>query len=231
VEKLVYLLRTNGDGDALREALLGESVPALRGEGARRLTVCVSDGAVTREGAPRIAQLDPKIAAEVCFWLENSDDRAGCEAILGAKAEAIEGYLALESVPIVSEERLRCDGKRSRGFTLVTAITKLPSIDYETFLRIWHEDHKLVARETQRSFSYVRNTLVRSLTDGAPGFAGIVEEGFPIEALGDQRVWYDSPDDEAIFEANRARMMESCQRFLDLGAIDSHPMSEYLLPD
>ena len=114
MEKLVYLLRTNGDGDALREALLGESVPALRGEGARRLTVGVSDGAVTREGAPRIAQLDPKIAAEVCFWLENSDDRAGCEAILGAKAEALEGYLALESVPIVSEERLRCDGRLSR---------------------------------------------------------------------------------------------------------------------
>ena len=231
MEKLVYVLRTETDGDALRDGLLEKAAPALREEGALKIDVLVADAAVSAGAASRIARLSPPCAAEVAFWLDNSDDRQPCEALLRSHADALEGFLVVESLPLRSAERDQRDGSRTPGFTLVTGITRLASVSYEDFLQIWHEDHKRVAEETQSTFSYVRNTVARPLTAGAPGWAGVVEESFPIEALTDPETWYDAAGDTERFKVNLARMMESCQRFLDLGQIDSHPMSEYLLPD
>ena len=231
MEKLVYMLRTDADGDALRDSLLEKAVPALREAGARSLGVLVSDSDVSGGQASRIARLSPPCAAEVSFWMDNSDDREPYESILKSHAPAIDGFLTVESVPMISPARIERSGARTPGFTLVTGITRLGAVSYEDFLEIWYEDHKRVALETQSSFAYVRNTIVRPLTAGTPGWAGVVEESFPIEALTSPEAWYDSPDDPDRFKQNLGRMMESCQRFLDLALIDSHPMSEYLLPD
>ncbi|MED5261843.1 MAG: hypothetical protein VX574_05545 [Myxococcota bacterium] len=230
MEKLVYMLRTDGDGDALRDALLEKALPALRGEGIRSPAVLVADGVVTG-GGNRMSALQPACSAEVSFWMENSDDRQGCEAILSSFGEAIEGFLVIESVPMISDARRALSGERSPGFTLVTGITRLPSLPYEDFLRIWQEDHKQVAVDTQDSFAYVRNTVVRPLTQGAPGWAAVVEESFPMEALTDPEAWYDAAGDSEKFQRNLKTMMDSCNRFLDLSVIDTHPMSEYLFGD
>lgn len=229
MEKLVFMLRTEADGDALRDALLEKALPALRGEGVRSPSVLVADGAVA--AGNRMAALHPACSAEVSFWMENSDDRQACQAILSSHAEAIEGFLAIESVPMVSDARRERSGERSPGFTLVTGITRLPSLAYEDFLQIWQEDHKQVAVDTQSSFAYVRNTVVRPLTPDAPGWAAIVEESFPIEALTDPQVWYDAAGDAEKFQRNLQTMMDSCNRFLELSVIDCHPMSEYLFAD
>ena len=232
MEKLIYVLRSEEDpGDALRDALLEKAVPELRSAGARRPSVHVWDGSVAEGTGSRMATVSPHVQASVGFWMENSDDRAPLEAILAAQSERIDGYLVVESVPILSDARRDLGGERTPGFALVTAITRSPSVSYDEFLRIWHNDHKLVASETQGSFSYVRNTVVRPLTPDAPAWDGIVEEGFPIEALTDPEVWYDSPGDPEEYQRRLQRMMTSCQRFLDLSKIDSHPMAEYLLPD
>ena len=232
MEKLIYVLRSEEDpGDALRDALLEKAVPGLRSAGARRLSVHVWDGSVSKGTGSRMANVSPHVQASVGFWMENSDDRAPLEEILAAQSERIDGYLVVESVPILSDARRDLAGERTHGFTLVTAITRSPSVSYDEFLRIWHNDHKRVASETQGSFSYVRNTVVRPLTPDAPTWDGIVEEGFPIEALTDPEVWYDSPGDPEEYKRRLERMMTSCQRFLDLSKIDSHPMAEYLLPD
>ena len=52
MEKLVYLGwdASGGDGDALRERLLGELAPALSAGGAVAVQVSVADGAVGGEG-------------------------------------------------------------------------------------------------------------------------------------------------------------------------------------
>ena len=167
MEKLVYMLRTDGDGDALRDTLLEKAIPALRTEGVRAPSVLVADGAVA--GGNRMAALHPACSAAVSFWMENSDDRHACEAIVSSHAEAIEGFLVVESVPMISDARRARSGERSPGFTLVTGITRLASLAYPDFLKIWQEDHKQVAVDTQASFAYVRNTVVRPLTPGAPG--------------------------------------------------------------
>jgi len=110
----------------------------------------------------------------------------------------------------------------------VTVINRKQGLSYDKFIEIWHGDHRVVAVETQSTVGYVRNVVVRSLTDGAPPYDGIVEETFPIEALSDPKVFYAAASQEE-FKANLKRMIESCQRFLDFDPLETTHMSEYYL--
>ena len=107
-------------------------------------------------------------------------------------------------------------------------IKKRADISDEEFIHRWTVEHKKVALETQSTFAYIRNEVVRALTAEAPSWTGIVEESFSIEALRDPRVWYDARSDEE-FERNLKRMMDNVERFLDAGPLETTPMSEYLL--
>jgi hypothetical protein len=86
----------------------------------------------------------------------------------------------------------------------------------------------VIAIETQSTVGYVRNVIVRKLTEGAPDWDAIVEETFPIEALTDPRAFYDAKSDEEL-KRNSARMVESCRRFLDFEPLEYTHMSEYYL--
>lgn len=99
----------------------------------------------------------------------------------------------------------------------------------QEFIRIWHDDHRKVAIETQSTFGYVRNEIVRALTSDAPvQWSAIVEESFPIEALDDPMVFFDATTPEQ-YSANLNRMVESCNRFLSLEAIEVTFVSEYYM--
>ena len=120
-------------------------------------------------------------------------------------------------------------GERTPGMCQVTCIAKKPELDYDEFTRIWHDDHKGVAIETQSTTGYVRNEIVRALTPDAPGgWIAIVEETFPIGALTDPKVFYDASTDDEL-RANVGRMVESCNRFLDMEPLEFTHMSEYVL--
>ncbi len=227
MEKLVYLLRepaVTGGGE-LRSRML-EVASALPAVGADRVTVNVDDDDVAAGKAVTIGVLDPPIRSMVSFWMHNSDDREACEALLRAAASSVAGYLVVESVPTLPPQRAGAPGVRTPGVNMVTCINCLPAISREEFLRIWYQDHKLVAQQTQSTFGYIRNTVVRPLTVEAPACDGIVEELFPVEALSDPKVWYAATSDEEL-RANLQRMMDSVQRFLDLRPLESHPMSRY----
>jgi hypothetical protein len=230
MEKLVYLIRRVEDvsGSELRDALIGSSA-ALRDAGAGNLSISVNDEDVAAGAAVRIGKLDPPIRAMVSFWMDNADDRGASEQLLREVATELAGYLVVESVPTPNTKHVVPHGARTPGVSMVTCINRLPSISYEDFISIWHDDHKIVAKETQSTFGYIRNVVVRRLTDGAPQWDGIVEEAFPIEALTDQKVWYRAGDSDELFKQNLKRMIDSVQRFLDLGPLESHPMSQYIL--
>ena len=104
-------------------------------------------------------------------------------------------------------------------------------------LREWREiDQALASRDAasarvtaarsavETAEQQVEYTLVR-----AP-YAGIVEEGFATEAIGNPAKWYDAEGDPKKLEANVSRMIESCKAFLDLGAVDPKG-STPLVPD
>ena len=225
MEKLAYLIFQEADlpGSELRAALLEKAAPALRAAGAREITIHVQDEAVA-DGTP-MRRSDPPIRAMVSFWMQNADDRGPCEGELAAHARRLAGYLVVESRPLVHEAP---KGRRTPGMNQVTCIAKKPGLDYDEFIRIWHQDHKVVAVETQSTVGYVRNVIVRKLTEGAPDWDAIVEETFPIEALTDPHVFYDAKSAEEL-ERNSKRMVESCQRFLDFEPLEYTHMSEYYL--
>ena len=227
MEKLVYLISKDqgASGDALRVGLLERAVPVLRESGAKNVSLNVNDEAVEAGAGVRISTSEPPIRAMVSFWLENSDDRQAAEQALHAEGESLAGYLVAESRPMVYDPP---PGERSRGANLVTRIHKKADISDQEFIERWTVEHRQVAVETQSTFAYVRNSVLRTLVPGTPECEGIVEESFPIEALSDPHVWYDC-DNETEYRRRLQLMMDSVNAFLDLGRLESIPMSEYRL--
>jgi hypothetical protein len=225
MEKLCYLLFREAEvpGSELRQALLDKAVPALRAAGAREITLHVQDEDVAA-GSP-LRRSDPPIRAMVSFWLHDADLRGPCEAALALHARRLAGYVVLESRPLVHDAP---KGRRTPGANQLTCIARKPGLSQEEFIRIWHGDHRAVAIETQSTTGYVRNEIVRALTPGAPPWAAIVEETFPIGALTDPKVFYAAKDD-ADLRARMERMMASCRRFLDFEPMEYTHMSEYYL--
>lgn len=224
MQKLFYLLfeSPDADGDALRDALVEKAVPVMRESGAREITVFASDAEVA--GGTPVRQVDPPIRAMVSFWLEDAADRGASEAALAAEVQGIAGYLVVESKPMTHPLVV---GERTRGMKQISCITKRADLSQEEYIRIWHNDHRKVAIETQSTFGYVRNEIFRPLTEGAPDhWDAFVEESFPMEALTSQLAFYDAATQEE-YEANFKTMMDSCGRFLDHGPIEVTFVSEY----
>lgn len=230
MEKLVYVLWKQGDeSDAtFADRMLGETAGRLQEAGARYLKISVVDEHVAPGAGLRIGQMDPAKAGLATFWVDQAQERGKLEGILREACGDVFGFLVAESRPLVPTKEIAKSGERTPGFHLVTCITPQPGLDHDAFIRTWHEDFRDVAIETQSTFDYVRNEIVRPLTGNDPGWAAVVEEGFPIGALDDPAVFYDAVGDPARQKANAGRMFESVQKFLDLSKIESHPMSEYV---
>jgi hypothetical protein len=227
MEKLAYVIRKDAGtpGRELRQALIDDAAPALRKLGAAQLAVSVEDEDVAHGEGVRIRRSEPPIRALMSFWMQNSDDRGPMEALLREQSDGIEGYLVVESRPVVYEPP---SGERARGANLVTCVTRKPGLEDDEFFQRWNEEHKRVAVEIQSTFGYIRNAVARCLTPGAPVLDGIVEEAFPIEALSDPLVWYDC-DTKEEHQRRVKQMVESVTAFLDLSTLESIPMSQYVL--
>lgn len=229
VEKLVYLLWPReadaSTPDAFRDRLLASLPGPMHALGAQNLKISVTDGEVAAGKDLHLGAQAPQ--ALVSFWLECVRERAELEALLEGASARHAGYLVVESQPLVLDSTADASGRRSPGFSLVGCIEPADGVTAKNFVETWENHHAQVAIDTQSTFSYVRNEVVRPLTDDAPPWLGIVEEGFPIEALTDRRAFYDAGDSDELFRENVKRMVDSCAAFLSLDRVDSHPMSEY----
>lgn len=228
MEKLVYLLwkrDTDPNNDALRDRLLAALPKGLADAGATQIKLAVSDGDVAAGAALHMGPARPD--ALLSFWLECIQDRAPAEAWLRAQSGRHAGYLVVESQPLRLATDPARSGTRTQGFSLVGCIEAKPGLSPAQFVEIWETRHRQVAIDTQSTFSYVRNEVVRPVTPGAPPWQGIIEEGFPSAALSNPQAFYDAVGDEPKFRANLRRMIESCEAFIAMPRVDSHPMSEY----
>lgn len=228
MEKLAYLVwkeETEAD-EAFKRRLLEACAPRLLELELEKLRINVVDDDVAAGAALRINCTPPPLCGLVTFWMEQSQERASAERALLEHCARVAGYLVVESRPLVNR-RPGSPGARTPGTTIVSCINARPELSHQEFVRIWYEEQRACAIETQDTCQYVRNEVVRPLTDAAPAFAAIVEETFPIGALDDPQVFYDAVGDPEKLEANRKRMVETCARFLDFSKLESHPMSEY----
>jgi hypothetical protein len=229
MEKLVYVL-WRGERDAIDVPgqLHEVTGPALVEAGARFVKVAVVDDTVAAGEALRIGSRPADKDAVVSFWLEESFRRDEFEAIVGAAADRIAGYLVTESRPLrTPPDHLHGPGGRTDGFHLVTCIRRRADLTHGEFIARWHGPFRDTAIKGQNTWDYVRNEIVRPLTPGAPDWSAIIEEGFPIEALDDPAVFFDAANDADLADRQGA-MFEMVQTFLDLTAVDSHPMSEFV---
>jgi hypothetical protein len=229
MEKICTLLwkPREASDDAFRDALLAEA-PELAKRGAMRLRISAVDGHVAAGAKNRVGRMDPAKSALVSYWVHEADARTPVEERLAARASKLCSFLIVESEPIRNTEQVAPLGHRTPGFNLVTGIEPKAGLSYAEFISHWHHEHRACAVETQSTFGYVRNEIVRPLSPGAPSWAAIVEEHFPIEALGDPMVWYAAEGSPERLQRNLKRMIESCAAFLAMDRVDSHPMSEYV---
>lgn len=119
-------------------------------------------------------------------------------------------------------------GARTPGLANVALLRRPDTLDPQTWRTRWHRDHTSVAIETQATFGYTQNEVVRALTPDAPALAAIVEELFPIEAVGDLHAFFGAADD-ADLRDRMSRMVASTAAFGANENIDTVPTSRYVL--
>jgi hypothetical protein len=213
VEKLDYLLWDRLDGDPW-EALLERP-------GVRAVTVQVADPELP---TTLLMGEGGRLAALASVWLSSYDLREAVEQVLSAACERLDGYLVTESEPQPLEDRDWPDGDQSPGISHVTWFPKPERLTEEQFLHGWHEVHTPHSAELHPlRWTYLRDTVVRTLTPGSPEVRAIVVERF--------REVADYADPKRLFGSTQAleQNMVDLPGYADLDSISSCPMVEVVL--
>jgi EthD domain len=233
VEKVVFLLEgPDGSAEALRrDSVRGPMVAGLRSKGASRIQVNVVDPGI---GTPFAATPDPSLPgvhAMVTAWVDAADrSPVAAELPTEANGSSWHGYLVCEAEPLRNTSHGPGADGRVPGFAQLVPLVRPDRLSWGEWRRIWQGSHTAIAMNTQSTFRYVQNIVLRPLTPGAPPYVAVVEECFPIEAAKDLQVYFDAVGDDAKLARHMASMSESCDRFMDdLVAIAW--TAEYLYPD
>ncbi|HET9874300.1 MAG TPA: hypothetical protein VFQ37_00835 [Mycobacterium sp.] len=226
MEKVVIILRAAEFDEPWCRRIRGAVAGELLDLGLPGLAVNVRDEPV-RNALMTLTTLDPPAAAVVSLWTQQSygEQVRAAITLLEAEADSAAAYLVTESVPIPPPDV--GGGGRTPGLANVALLRRPAELDQATWLRRWQVDHTAVAIETQATFGYTQNVVVRALTENAPTVDGIVEELFPEGAVSDPHVWYGARDDSDL-QHRLARMMDSVTAFGADKNIDTVPTSRYL---
>jgi len=200
------------------------------------VTFNVHDAAADRAPSPAPApEGEHPHVAEVSMWLDCYERTADIDAALAALRQPTASYLVVESLyddygtTPYAQPRDWPDGERSPGVLTVALIHRPEGLDYREWITRWHGTQSPVSGELQPRTRYVRNEVVRSLTEGAPDLGGIVEEGWPSTAhVADPMLFFNATTPDEL-NANVSRMITSVDACLDMARLRSSTMSEYLI--
>ncbi|MGA5545128.1 EthD domain-containing protein [Mycobacterium sp. NPDC051198] len=226
MEKVVVIVRTTEFDEQWCRRMRGPVASALLDLGLPGVVVNVRDEPV-RDSLMTLTTLDPPGAAVISLWTQQyygTQIRSAIE-LLAAEAHAVDAYLVTESSPMPPPDP--GEGLRTPGLANVALLRRPAGMDQATWLHRWHNNHTQVAIDTQATFGYTQNVVVRALTPDAPQIDGIVEELFPDGAVSDLNVFYGARD-EADLKDRMTRMIESCVKFGAHENIDTVPTSRYL---
>lgn len=226
MEKVIAVLRRTEPDDDWCDRQRGPVADALLGLGLPGLSVNVRDSAV-RHSLMTLTTLDPPVAAVVSLWTQQcyGDQMAAALRLLAEECERLGAYLVTESVPMIAPAVE--SGSRTMGLANIALLRRPAGLDQATWLNRWQLDHTRVAIETQSTFGYTQNWVVRTLTPDTPGITGIVEELFPAEAITDLKAFFGAADDSDL--QNRVgQMIASTTAFGANENIDTVPTSRYV---
>jgi hypothetical protein len=226
VEKVIAVLMASDRDEDWCQRLRGPVADAVLRLGVCGLAVNVRDAAV-RHSLMTLTTLDPPAAAVVSMWTQQcyGDQIAAALRLLEVECDHLAAYLVTESIPLAAPLQL---GSRTTGLANIALLRRPAELDQATWLHRWQHDHTAVAIETQSTFGYTQNTVVRALTPDAPALAGIVEELFPAEAITDLKAFFGAADD-ADLQDRVNRMVASTSAFGANENIDTVPTSRYVL--
>ena len=226
MEKVIAVLMRPDPDDEWCARQRGPVAEKLLGLGLAGLAVNVRDGAV-RHSLMTLTTLDPPVAAVVSLWTQQcygEQVRAALQ-LLGGECDRLAAYVVTESVPLPSPSQL---GSRTTGLANIALLRRPAHLDKATWLDRWQGDHTPVAIETQSTFGYTQNWVVRALTADAPEIEAVVEELFPTEAITDLHAFFGAADDDEL-QRRLGRMVASTSAFGANENIDTVPTSRYVL--
>lgn len=226
MEKVIVTLRTGAADEEWAANLCGAVTQELLALDLPGVTVNVRDGAV-RDSLMTLTTLDPPVQAVVSLWTQQyyGDQMLMALDLLGHQAEYIAAYLVTESAPLPPPPTPL--GERAPGLANIALLRRPADMDETTWLARWHGSHTPVAIATQSTFGYVQNYVVRPLTEDAPVINAIVEELFPIEAVGSLHAFFGAADD-ADLQSRMEQMVASTASFGANVNIDAVPTSRYV---
>jgi len=224
MEKVIVTLRTDSAEDDWADRLRGAVAHELLGVGVPGLVVNVRDAPV-RDALMTLTTLDPPVQAMVSVWTQQhyGDQMRAALRLLEREALAA-AYLVTESTPLPPPPTP--SGERTPGLANMALLRRPPDIDEPTWLTRWQRNHTQVAIDTQATFGYVQNYVVRALTPDSPPVSAIVEELFPIEAVGSLHEFFGAADDADLAD-RMGRMVDSTAAFGANVNIDTVPTSRY----
>jgi hypothetical protein len=216
--------------------LLHELAPALLALGTTGLTIDADDTGADVPPPLPLPEDEAPVRAVVSIWLDAYDRREPYEEVLRAHSSRFEGYLVTESMYTDyggnqwSKPRDWPDGQRSPGILTVTLLQQKRGTSYEEWMHFWHTRQSPMSEEIQPRARYVRNSVARAITAGAPPYLGIVEEAWPtVEDLVDPMRFYCGDGDPERMQANLHTMLTHIATLLDLDATRVHTLSEWIL--
>ncbi|OBG95870.1 hypothetical protein A5697_01720 [Mycobacterium sp. E3251] len=226
MEKVIAVLMRADSDEGWCARQRGPVADALLELGLPGLSVNVRDDAV-RHSLMTLTTLDPPVAAVVSMWTQQcyGEQMSAALTLLEAECEQLAAYLVTESVPLKAP--VTESGSRTAGLANIALLRRPAGLDQETWLARWQRDHTSVAIETQSTFGYTQNWVVRALTPDGPGIAGIVEELFPQEAITDLKAFFGAADDDDL-QDRLGRMVASTTAFGANENIDTVPTSRYV---
>jgi len=231
VEKRLYTLwqRPAQAADDFRDMLLEVLSPRLAAlDTLRGIRLAVADSGVARAAKRRIESHPSLPGALLSIWADSCAVATTWERLIDDCVERRSGYLVDEVEPLVSEQVHPCGpGERVYGMCQLAFLRKPSKLARDDWLAIWQGDHTQVAIETQSTFGYRQNVVLRALDEQTLSFDAIVEESFPPRAMASDHAFYDTGGDEKLLHQRMTTMLESCARFIDFEHIDVIPMSEY----
>lgn len=226
MEKVILTLRGAEAGDSWCARLRAHVAADLLDIGLPGLAINVRDAEV-RDSLMTLTTMDPPVVAVVSVWTQQSYGAQVQAAIqrLAQECDDVAAYLVTESVPLAPPSTV--PGRRTAGLANVALLRRPPDLDEATWLTRWHIDHTPVALETQATFGYTQNAVVRALTPGAPAISAIVEELFPAEAISDLHAFFGAADDDDLRDRMN-RMLASTAAFGANENVDTVPTSRYV---
>ncbi|GLE52575.1 hypothetical protein [Mycobacterium montefiorense] len=226
MEKVIAVLRRADSNDEWCARQRGPVADALLDLGLPGLAVNVRDDAV-RNSLMTMTVLDPPVAAVVSMWTQQCYGAQTTAALklLAAECEQLDAYLVTESTPLPGPDVE--PGRRTIGFANVVLLRRPAEMEEAFWLDRWQLHQTSVAIETQSTFGYTQNWVVRALTPDAAGISGIVEELFPAEAIADLHAFFGAADDDDLKD-RLGRMVASTTAFGANENIDSAATSRYV---